>query len=512
MSGEQVLRMRAADAAWLRMGGPANPMVINALVRFDDPLEQGALARLLLLRLVGPYPKFAMNVREGGLPLIGALPAVGVLPSIGPLRRLGPHWERDPYFAIDRHLHHVALPGPGDEDELRALVGDLVSSPLPEDRPPWQAHLIECGGADNALLMRMHHCIADGIALAQVLLSLTDEPDVASAVANGGAAAEHGAGAERVAGAEHAADRERGEAGVEPGRQSGGGIAGALVGAAQLGVEALVHPHRLLELARGGARDVEVLARLLAHPADPTGSLKAPLSGVRRVGWSQSIELDAVAAIAHGNGATVNDVLLAAVAGALRAERPAHAGGRATGVGERARPERMTAIVPFNLRPAQAPVPRELGNDFGLVFLDMPVSVSSRRARLAEVKRQMDAIKRSPEGRVTYTVLRAIGLAPAELESRLVDFFSSKGSAVITNVPGPRAQRTFAGARVRDLDIWAPASGSVGMTMSLFSYRGHVTVGLLSDVGVLSDPQAVAARVALEIEALGRLKPARRAA
>ncbi len=479
------LHMSSADAAWLRMDGPANPMVINSLIRFEDPLDFGRLSEVLQRRLVAAHPKFAMLVRPGRLPLVGSVPAIGPLPAVG-LR-----WERDPRFAIGRHLHRRALPRPHDEAALRALVGDLVSSPLPEDRPPWQAYLIECADGDTALLTRMHHCIADGIALAQVLLSLTDGL---------------GETGQAIDALSQPAERLASGAPLDGAAAGAGGRLGAAAGAAramsalvQESVERLLHPRRLLDLARGGARDVEVLARLLAHPADPVGALKQPLAGERRGGWSRPIALEEVKAIAHRGGATVNDVLLTAVTGAIRSHL------RSVGA---AFPPRMTAIVPINLRPPDEPLPPELGNRFGLVFLDLPLSERRRSRRLETVKARMDTIKRSPEAPVSYAVLQGVGLAPAEVESRVVTLFSAKGTAVVTNVPGPREPRLLAGAVVRDLAIWAPASGSVGMSVSLFSYRGQVTVGLLADTAVLSDPHAVAERVARELDALAHRRRA----
>lgn len=461
------LPMSSADAAWLRMDGPANPMVINALIRFEEPLDARLLADVLEQRLVGAYPKFAMQVGGTRLPFVGSLPRIGALPAVGP------SWTADPRFAIERHLHRMALPRPGTDRELRELVSDLVSAPLPADRPPWQVSLIE-GRHGTAVLVRMHHCIADGIALAQVLLSLTDDPD------------EQHARALRVAGA-------AGEA--PPERTAADGLAHRVSALAHQGAETALHPRRLARLAQTSVREVETLAKLLLLPSESGGT---SLSGARRVGWSPPIDLDLVKAVAHRNRATVNDVLLAAVAGAMRslyrrgAEIP-----------------RMTAIVPFNLRPAGEQPPPELGNRFGLVFLELPVADRGRKRRLALVKSRMDAVKDSPEGPLTYQVLQAMGAAPAAVEERLVALFSAKGTTVITNVPGPSRPRLFAGATVRSLAIWAPASGSVGMSVSLFSYRGEVSVGLLADTAVLADPQAMAERVAQEIEAMA---PAHRSA
>ena len=456
------LHMSSADAAWLRMDGPANPMVINALIRFEEPLDARLLSKVLEQRLVGAYPKFAMQVGAGRLPFVGSLPKLSSLPAVGP------SWTPDPRFSIERHLHRMALPRPGTDRELRELVSDLVSTPLPGDRPPWQVHLIE-GHRGTAVLVRMHHCIADGIALAQVLLSLTDEPE------------EDHSRSLRI-------PHEAGEV-----RVASGGLTHQISSLAHHGAEVALHPRRLAGLAQTSSREAETLAKLLLLPAESGG---ATLSGARRVGWSPAIELDLVKTIAHRNRATVNDVLLAAVAGAM----PALDDGPA------AQP-RMTAIVPFNLRALNEKPPPELGNRFGLVFLALPVAERDRKRRIAIVKGRMDAIKRSPEGPLTYAVLQAMGSVPAAVEQRLVQLFSAKGTAVITNVPGPSRPRLLAGSMVRSLAIWAPASGSVGMSVSLFSYRGEVTVGLLADTAILEDPQALAEQVSHEIHALA---PARR--
>ena len=131
----------------------------------------------------------------------------------------------------------------------------------------------------------------------------------------------------------------------------------------------------------------------------------------------------------RAHGATVNDVLVSAVTGAVGR----HLGERGDDLDE------VHALVPFNLRPLDRPLPRELGNRFGLVLLGLPVGIDDPLARLAEVKRRMDAIKDSHEGALAYGILGLMGRTPPQLEERLIDFFSAKGSMVLTNVPGPRA-------------------------------------------------------------------------
>lgn len=164
--------------------------------------------------------------------------------------------------------------------------------------------------------------------------------------------------------------------------------------------------------------------------------------------------------------------------------------------------------MPFNLRPLDEPLPAELGNRFGLVFLRLPVGIGDRRRRLREVHARMQEIKESPRGAISYGFLDAMGRTPVQIEKRLIDLFSAKGSAVITNVPGPPRQVYLAGTPVAGVLVWAPASGGVSVTVSIFSYAGSITVGLMTDAGLVPDPEVIVAAFESEMEALLRLKRA----
>lgn len=161
-------------------------------------------------------------------------------------------------------------------------------------------------------------------------------------------------------------------------------------------------------------------------------------------------------------------------------------------------------MVPFNLRPLDEPLPRELGNRFGLVLLELPVGIEDPLERTAEVKRRMDAIKHGHEGAISYGILELMGHTPAAVESRLIDYFSAKGSMVLTNVPGPRTRLSVAGTEMAGVLVWAPCSGSIGMSVSIFSYAGKVTVGFLTDAGLVPDPQSLADATRAQVLALAR--------
>jgi diacylglycerol O-acyltransferase / wax synthase len=481
-------RFSSADTAWLHMDRPGNLMVINSVLRFAEPLDWERLAAVVRRRLVERYPRFRERVAESRVPGRGA------------------SWRSDTSFDLQRHLHRRALPAPSGEAELRALAGDLASMPLDRDKPLWDMYLIDGPGEGSSVIVRMHHCIADGIALAQVMLSLTDSaPDAEGAGEQAAEARAQSRGPRASVG-----EWLRGVAGAALAPVAGAASAarGASAALAREGVRVLERPPRAVELVEGAAAGGRALAKLLLAPSEGGTALKGELGTARAVAWSEPISLAEVKRIARAHGATVNDVLLAAVSGALREHLLA--------CGEQ--PCEVHALIPVNLRAGAEVAPDELGNRFGLVLLTLPVDEQSRARRLSELKRRMGEIKRSPEAPVSYLVLEAIGLTPSELESRLVDVFTAKATAVMTNVPGPREPVYLAGSRLRSVLVWAPTSGSIGMSVSIFSYDGEITIGLLVHAALIAHPGAVLERVSAELaalgrrtRALGRRAPARRA-
>jgi len=477
-------RLPSADTAWLHMDRPTNLMVINSVMLFDERLDWERLRRVIHERMVERYPRFHERVLESRLPL------------------LGPSFVQDRHFDLDRHMHRLGLRAPADERTLRELVGDLIATPLDHAKPLWDIYVVDGPGEGGALVVRMHHCIADGIALARVMLSLTDtapeedgfatpRPPRRRARRDGVGGAVRDAlddGLSRVKSVAWPA-----EAAIAATRMAAGA-------AAHESRQVLARPRHALELADRAGADAQALAKLLLSPNDAHTALSGELGVARRVAWTGRLSLERVKRIAHAQGATVNDVLLAAVSGALRRHLQER--------GEE--PKAIRTFVPFNLRPLDEPIPRELGNRFGLVYLTLPVDVRGRRERLEELKLRMAAIKRSPEGPISYLLLEAVGLTPPLLESRIVDLFTAKASAVMTNVPGPREVVYLAGSPVRAVLVWAPTSGSVGMSVSIFSYHGEVTIGLLVDAGLVPEPQAIMGHAERELAALARLKPSAR--
>jgi len=457
--------MSSADATWLHMDRPTNLMVINSVLMFNEPLDFAAVKEVCVHRLVERYPKFRQRVIESRVPL-----------------RM-PSWEDDPDFDIGHHIHHRALPAPGDQTALQELVGDLMTTPLDRSRPLWHIYVVDGFDGGAAIIVRMHHCIADGVALARVMLSLTDEEadtapdsllDVDDSDGSGGPLSYIvGPAVGAVAGATRLA-----------------------VGAARQGAHIVSSPRHAASFAGAIGRDAGTAVRLIFTPADAATALKGDPGISRRVAWSSPLSLHQIKHIGHVHKATVNDVLLAAVSGALRHYLQDHD----SPIGE------IQAMVPFNLRSLDGPLPRDLGNRFGLVFLPLPVGTSGSYRRLLEVHRRMKHIKEGRDGAVSYELLSLSGLTPEPVERRIIDLFSGKGTAVMTNVPGPRDPVYLARTPVRAVLVWAPTSGHIGMSVSIFSYRGEVTVGLMVDAALIPDPDHLIDRLEQELESLESLE------
>jgi len=451
------------DTAWLHMEDPTNLMMVTGIFIFARPLDFTRVRDTLLGRMADRFPRLRHRVKQHGS---------------------SAQWVEDPTFDMDAHLHRIALPSPGDLGALRDVVSDLMSTPLDFSKPLWQGHYIEGLGAGSALLLRFHHCIGDGVALVHVILSLTDTAADAPWPKRTKLMAHETHVGERIVslidGARSAVERT-----VDTTRK----VTGALL---QEGVEALLHPSHVLDVAQTTTEAAAVVVRLLLKKADPATRFKGPLGVAKRAAWSRPIRLEEIKAVGKTVGGTVNDVLLSAVTGALRRYLLLR-GDRANGV-------EINAMVPVNLRPLSEA--DQLGNRFGLIYLALPVGTDDHAERLRLVKARMDEIKSSPQPFVTFQILNALGLAPVEVAELAVNMFGTKATAVMTNVIGPKQPLYFAGERIRTWLGWVPQSGRMGLGVSIFSYDGQVVVGVATDKGLVPDPESIATAFEEEFEAL----------
>lgn len=396
---------------------------------------------------------------------------------------LGAAWIESTSFNVDDHLISAALPAPRGQSELEALAGELASTPLPAGRPLWTFHLIERYGMGSAIIVRIHHCYGDGIALLYTLLSLADPPRRLPA-STARASLPVGAALPAPAAPLSLAD------GL-PGWSS---VATLLEG----GVHYALHPGEASAVAREALTVGTELGRIVAMSDDPATRLKRPLSGTRRVAWTQALSLDEVRAIARVLGCTVNDVLISTLAGALGRYLAAQ-GDCVAGV-------TLRAAVPVNLRPSAEPRQlagtKTLGNYFGLVFVDLPVGVLHPLERLYSVHAAMLALKGSAQARATLGLLSLVGGLPPPVEAFALSIFSAKASLVASNLRGPDEILSFAGSPVTEVLFWVPQSGSIGTGVSMLTYRGRVQFGVTSDRALIPDPVRLVEQLAVEFERL----------
>jgi WS/DGAT/MGAT family acyltransferase len=221
---------------------------------------------------------------------------------------------------------------------------------------------------------------------------------------------------------------------------------------------------------------------------------------VKATAWSRPLPLEGIKAVGRAQGATVNDVMLAAVAGGLRRYLTLH-GGEA---------DEVVWLVPVNLKPFEDNLPAELGNYFALVMLPMPLGPAGPAARVRDMHRRMEQIKNSDEAMITFSLQRLLSMTPSQVSSFMTNFFANKTVGVLTNVPGPRTPMSFAGTPVTQVVGFAPCSGDNPMSATIFSYNGAVTVGFSTDAGLIPDPGALAGFVVDELATIqAALGPAR---
>jgi WS/DGAT/MGAT family acyltransferase len=473
-------RMSSVDTTWLRMDRPGNLMVIVGIMVFDRPVPMRRLRTLIEQRLLA-FPRFRQRVQTD---------ATGTA-----------WWVPDPHFDLDAHLLRSRLDGDRGDAALQALVAERAVTPLDPTRALWQFELVEGYRGTSALVARVHHCIADGIALIRVLLSLTDEASQSTSLGlqHSDMATSHQVSA-RI---QDSADNPEGlgqtrldanlwQALLQPltdravqAIESAGSLASG-------SMKLAARPDRLGGYAQMGQRALSDAAHLALMSADTRTRLKGVVGPRKQVAWNEPLPLADVKLVGRAFQASVNDVLMSCVAGAVRRYLIAQ--------GDDPAGCEIRAMVPVNLRPASATL--ELGNRFGLVPLVLPVGIANPVARLQEVRRRMDEFKGGYQALLSYALLAAAGHVPRAAQDVLLQYMASKATAVMTNVPGPGQAMSMAGRTLSRLMFWVPQSGDIGLGVSILSYAGGVQFGLIADAGLCPEPQQLIDAFSPEFEQL----------
>lgn len=417
--GRRSRPLNAVDTAWLRMEEPENAVDVVGVLIFDGHFPHERLREILETRLLA-HRRFRERIRDA------------------PLGIARPRFEPEPDFSLDAHLHRDTLALHGDHAELEKLVSEWMNRPLDFRRSPWRIIRVDRHHRGTALIAQIHHCMGDGFALMEVLLSLSDERQ------------------------------------AEP------------VCHARMSFSARWIRHTNIRHAPRVARDAALgFFELLGLSFDTKSALRGSLSGVRRAAWSSPISLARIKALAHAHRCTINDLVMAIVSGALRQYLAAR--------GDPVDRLALRAIVPVNLRPSNVPIDLEHGNWFGLVFVEMPVCTPSADQRLAAIHETTERIKRSQLPMVSLAILNLVGRVPTAL-GRILDLvFARKSSLVMTNVKGPEERLHLSGVPLREIVFWVPHPARLALGISILSYSGEVRIGVRSDVHAIHDPERIIA-------------------
>ncbi len=446
-------RLSALDTSFLYLEEPTTPMHVGGLAIFqspDDGMDSSRIVELIEKRL-GLVPRYRQLVRSV------------------PGHLANPVWVDDPDFDIDFHVRRSGLPKPGSDAALLELVGRLMSRPLDRHRPLWELYVVD-GLSDGrfAVISKTHHAMVDGIGaldIGQVILDVTPTP------------------------------RESPEDLWAPAPQPG---PLQLVGEAM--AEYLQRPSTVIDSVRGGVADIKhtanrvvdavgglaAAARMALRQA-PDSPLNGEIGAQRRLGIART-SLDDYKRVRKAHGGTVNDVVLATVAGALR-EWLLYRGEPVVASTS------VRSMVPVSVRTAeQSGVP---GNEVSSYFVDLPVGEPNPKMRLSRVSYAMQGHKDAGQSIGASALVALSGFAPPTLHAlgaRAASTLSRRlFNVVVTNVPGPQFPLYAAGARMLEVFPVVPLAKGQKVSIGLTSYNGGVYYGLnadrdsMSDVGVLAD-------------------------
>ncbi len=426
-------RLSSQDASFLHVEDAVSHMHIGAVAILEGPPPRyDALAERVQANLP-QVPRYRQKVHF--LPL-----ALG-----------RPVWVDDPHFNLSYHLRRTALPDPGGDEELRLLIGRIMSQQLDRHKPLWEMWMIE-GLSERrwVLITKLHHAIVDGVSGAELLRAILDE--------------------------------EREPRRLElprwsPERQPSG---------AELAGRALAHrvrspfdglrsvadsPLQAAKLAVGTVEGLVAFNTVLRAPRP--SSLNGPIGPHRRWDWARS-SLAEVKVIRSALGGTVNDVVLTAISGGFR-ELLACRGERTDRV--------VRSLVPVSVRAADEQ--GEYNNRVSAIFADLPVGIEDPVQRLASVTGQMEHLKRSHEAVAGDVLVAMSGFAPAMLLSlamRTATRMPQRNvNTVTTNVPGPQRPLYAAGRRMLECFPYVPLAGHVRVGVAIFSYDGGLGFGVTGD-------------------------------
>ena len=438
-------RMSPGDAVWYLGENRVNPMTISSIMWFDRPIDVELLRARFQERLLDRHPIMRQRIVASRLP--------GLMPL----------WVDDPDVDLDEHISEDPLPAPGDQAALEQWCSEERTIPLDRARPLWHVSVLQGYRGDGcAIHVRIHHSIGDGLAMMALLLTIVDEFDPLTVTVQDRSIAElvssaFGTGTQLFAKGAHLA----------------------------------LHPSELTDVAREGAEMAEWAGRLLAPQMVQRTVLQGTPDGTKRMAWDpEGFDLAAVKRISRANEATVNDIVMTVMSGALHrylADRDALV-------------EDVAMMIPVNLRRPGRPLPRNLGNRIGLLPLKLPVASDDPRARLHILQQRMQELKDSPAPVVSRMLLVTTTMFTPVIERGVHRLNQLRSTGVLTNVPGPQLPLHIGGSQLLGTIGWGGMTANLNLSAAFVSVNGRIFPGLVTDAAITPDPEQVLSHVASEFE------------
>ncbi len=445
----RVDRMSSLDASFLHIEDSVSHMHIASVGIFSGPVPPFSELQTMIESKLSLVPRYRCVVRNV------------------PFELGRPVWVDDPHFNIEYHVRHTALPSPGGEDELRKLVGRVMSQPLDRSKPLWEIWVVEGLDEGNwAVLSKTHHALVDGVSGTDLLAVIMDlSPDQQPLP-------------------------------TLPWEPSPSPSAFNL--AVDASLELMRSPYEQLNALRHAVsvprqalvEGVSVLRGLLAMTGlatkrTPASSLNGPLGPHRRYGWASTTVSD-IKAIRKELGGTFNDVVLAAITNGFRELLLSR---------EESVDRVVRTLVPVSVRPRSdsglAVGDGTLENKVSAMFAELPVSIDDAPERLRAVSRQMAGVKDSRQAVAGEALTSMTGFAPPMLlalgmrvSTRMAQH---QVNTVTTNVPGPQIPLYMGGRQMIRAFPYVPLGAQMRIGIAIFSYNGEVSFGVTGDYDTSED-------------------------
>jgi diacylglycerol O-acyltransferase / wax synthase len=454
-------RLTGLDASFLHLEDSASHMHVASVMTFEGPPP--------------PYEELLESIERR----LGLVPRYRQRLAFVPLGQGRPKWVDDPHLNLRYHVRSTALPEPGSEDQLKALAGRVFAQALDRDKPLWEVWLVEGLEGDRfALLSKTHHALVDGISGVDIISVLFDTS------------------------AEPAAPTDTGDRWLPRPLPSSAQLLGeALVERATMPAEltrsvraVFRGPRRIAEGLRDAAVGVGAMAWTGLNPA-PATLYNKPIGPHRRFTWVRA-NLAEIKAIKNELGGTVNDVVLATIAGAL-GKHLRRRGQNTDGI-------ELKAMVPVSVR---ADVERgALGNRVAAMMAPLPVWCQDPVARLDIVREELKGLKSGGQAVGAQVLTELSGFAPPTVMGQASRVMARQRffNLVITNVPGPQIPLYLAGRLMLDPFPMVPLAKNQALGVALLSYAGKINFGLVGDYDLMWDLDAFADDVRESLAELAR--------